>query len=43
MKKGPDERIDEGVLQWYCHVERLESVRIAKRVCSNVLVVVQMD
>ena len=25
--------IDEGVLQWFDHVERIESDRIAKRVC----------
>ena len=32
MKKGLDERIDEGVLQWFGHVERMERNRIAKRV-----------
>ena len=32
MKKGLDERIDEGVLRWFGHVERMESVRIAKRI-----------
>ena len=31
MKKGIDERIDEGVLRWFGHVERMESNRIAKR------------
>ena len=31
MKKGLDERIDEGLLQWFGHVERMESSRIAKR------------
>ena len=31
MKKGLDERIDEGVLQWFGHVERMERDRIAKR------------
>ena len=30
--KGVDERIDEGVLQWFGHVERMEKNRIAKRV-----------
>ena len=32
MKKGPDERIEEGFLWWYGHVERMERDRIAKRV-----------
>ena len=32
MRKGLDERIDEGVLQWFCHVERMERDKIAKRV-----------
>ena len=32
MTKGVDKRIDEGVLRWLCHVERMESDRIAKRV-----------
>ena len=27
VKKGLDERIDEGVLQWFSHVERMERVR----------------
>ena len=27
-----DERIDEGVLQWFGHVERMERDRISKRV-----------
>ena len=30
-----DERIDEGVLQWYGHVERMETDMIAK-VCRGV-------
>ena len=30
VKKGLDERIDQGVLQWFGHVERTESDRIAK-------------
>ena len=29
--KGVDEKID-GVLQWFSHVERMESARIAKKV-----------
>ena len=32
VKKGLDERIDESVLQWFGHVERMERDRIAKRV-----------
>ena len=32
VKKGLNERIDEGMLQWFGHVERLERDRIAKRV-----------
>ena len=32
MRKGLDERIDEGVLGWFDHVERMEWDRIAKRV-----------
>ena len=35
MKKGLDERIDEGVLQSFGHVERMESDRIAKRVYAG--------
>ena len=27
-----DERIDEGALQWFGHMERMENDRIAKRV-----------
>ena len=37
VKKGLDERIDEGMLWWFSHVQRMESDRIArslfKRVC----------
>ena len=32
MKKGLDERIDEGVFRWFTHVERMERGMIAKRV-----------
>ena len=32
VTKGVDERIDEGVLWWFGHVERMEEERIAKRV-----------
>ena len=30
--KGLDERIDEGVLQWFGYMERMERDRIAKRI-----------
>ena len=36
VKKGLDERIDEGILQWISHVERRERDRIAKRLCMSV-------
>ena len=32
MKKGLDERIDEGMLRWFGHVERMERDRIVKSV-----------
>ena len=32
MKKSLDKRIDEGVLRWYGHVERMERNMITKRV-----------
>ena len=32
VAKGVDERIDEGVLRWFGHVERMQNNRIAKRV-----------
>ena len=32
VKKDLDERIDEGVLWWFGHIERMERDRIAKRV-----------
>ena len=32
MKKGLDERIDDSVLRWFGHVERMERDRIVKRV-----------
>ena len=32
VKKGLDETIDEGVLRWFSHVERMERNKIAKRV-----------
>ena len=36
VTKGEDERIDEGVLRWFGHVERMEKDRIAKKVCRTV-------
>ena len=33
VAKEVDERIDEGVLQWFGPVERIEKDKIAKRVC----------
>ena len=32
MTKGVDEKIYEGVLQWFSHVEMMENNRIAKRI-----------
>ena len=32
VKKGLDERIDEDVLRWFGHVERMESDSTVKRV-----------
>ena len=32
MTKGEDERIEEGVLQWFGHVERMEKHRFPRRV-----------
>ena len=32
VRKSLDEKIDEGILRWYDHVERMERDRIAKRV-----------
>ena len=32
MKKGLDEKIDEGVLRWFRNVGRMENDKIAKRV-----------
>ena len=32
VTKGVDENIDEGVLRWFGHVERIENDKIAKRV-----------
>ena len=32
MTKGVDKRIDEGVLRWFGHVERMKNDMITKRV-----------
>ena len=32
MAKGTDKRVDEGVLRWFGHVERMENDRIANRI-----------
>ena len=32
VRKGLDERIDESILRWFGHVERMERDRIANRV-----------
>ena len=32
VKKGINEKIDEGVLRWFGHVERMENDRIFKRI-----------
>ena len=32
VKKALDERIDEGVFQWFSHVERMERDRTVRRV-----------
>ena len=36
VTKGVDKKMDEGVLQWFGHVERMENNRIAKRVYVEV-------
>ena len=33
VTKGMDEKIDEGVLRWFGHVQRMENNKTAKRVC----------
>ena len=33
MTNGVDKRNDEGILQWFSHLERMEKDKIAKRVC----------
>ena len=33
VTKGMEKRIDEGVLRWLGHVEKMENDRITKRVC----------
>ena len=32
VRKGLHERIDEGVLRWFIHVERIERIKITKKV-----------
>ena len=32
VMKGVDERIDEGILHWFSHVERMENDKIAKSI-----------
>ena len=34
--KGLDEKIDEGVLWWFGHMERIENDRIVKSLCKRV-------
>ena len=36
VMKRLDERIDEDVLQWFDHKERMENERIAKRVYAEI-------
>ena len=40
MKKGLDERINEGVLRWFGNVERMERDSIVKRLYVGECVVV---
>ena len=35
VTKGVDQRVDEGVLRWFAHVERMENDRIVKRVYAG--------
>ena len=35
IRKGLAERIDEGIIQWFGHVERIERDRIAKKVYAG--------
>ena len=41
VKRDLDERIDEGILRWFDHVEKIERDRIAKSLFMSMLVVVQ--
>ena len=36
VKKGGDERIDEGIICWFDYVKRMEKDRFAKRVFRRV-------
>ena len=38
VTKGMDRRIDEGILRWFGHVEKMENDRIAKRVYAGACV-----
>ena len=38
VRKGLEERSDEGVLRWFGHVERMERDRMTKRVYVGVCV-----
>ena len=35
VKNGLDERVNEGVLRWFCHVERMERGMTVKKVFCN--------
>ena len=36
VMKGVGEKIDEGVLRWFGHVERMQNDRIAEGICRRV-------
>ena len=36
VKKVIDKRIDEGILRWFAHVERMERGMIAKSLCRRI-------
>ena len=38
--QGVDEKIDEGVLRWFSHVERMKNDRISKRVYVGVCAII---
>src|SRR5678816_785926 len=35
VKKGVNERINESMLRWFCHVERMNESRLVKRMYSG--------